>query len=111
MAKMLKALGGGYTIALEEFSEDEDAASAFKGLPDDRCQCPHWGYVVTGKIGYRYAGGREETYLAGDAYYVAPGHTPVLYEGSEVVEFSPSDELERTIQVVRRNTKGATEGS
>jgi hypothetical protein len=67
-------------------------ASMFKGLPDDRCQCPHWGYVLKGKITFRFADG-EETYEAGDAYYVPPRHLPVMFEGCELVEFSPTEEL------------------
>jgi hypothetical protein len=39
----------------------------------------------------------------GDAYYVGPGHTPVLYAGTEVVEFSPTEELGRTMEVVTKN--------
>jgi hypothetical protein len=71
---------GGYTVGFESYSADMDAAPIFQGLPDDRCQCPHWGYVVKGKIGFRYAD-REETYEAGDAYYAPAGHTPILYDG------------------------------
>src|SRR5206468_476992 len=33
---------GGYTVAFETYSEDADLAPLFAGLPDDRCQCPHW---------------------------------------------------------------------
>jgi hypothetical protein len=40
---------------------------------------------------------------AGDAYHVGPGHTPILYAGTEVVEFSPTEELGRTMEVVTRN--------
>jgi hypothetical protein len=40
---------------------------------------------------------------AGDAYYVGPGHTPVLYAGTEVVEFSPTEELGHTMEVVAKN--------
>ena len=29
--------------------------------------------------------------MAGDAYYVPPGHTPVHYAGAEIVEFSPTE--------------------
>ena len=39
---------GGYTVGFETFREDADATPLFKGLPDDRCQSPHWGYVVSG---------------------------------------------------------------
>jgi hypothetical protein len=45
----------------------------------------------------------HETVEAGDAYYVGPGHTPVLYAGTEVVEFSPTKELGQTMEVVTRN--------
>ena len=40
---------------------------------------------------------------AGDAYHVGPGHTPILYAGTEVVEFSPTAELASTMEVVTRN--------
>ena len=43
------------------------------------------------------------TFETGDAYYVPPGHTPVLYAGTEVVEFSPTKELQATLEVVERN--------
>jgi hypothetical protein len=47
--------------------------------------------------------GSEELFEAGDAYYVGPGHTPILYAGTEVVEFSPSDKLGQTMEVVTKN--------
>jgi hypothetical protein len=50
---------------------------------------------------------REETYVAGDAYYVPAGHTPVHYAGAEIVEFSPTDGLDETIGVVMNNVQAA----
>ena len=97
---------GGYTVAFETYTADADMAELFKGLPDDRCQCEHWGYVIKGKVGFKSADG-EETYETGDAYYAPPGHTPVLYAGTEVVEFSPTKELQQTIEVVTKNMSGA----
>lgn len=35
----------GYTVSFATFKEDIDATPMLKGLPDDSCQCPHWGYV------------------------------------------------------------------
>jgi glyoxylate utilization-related uncharacterized protein len=92
----------GYTAGFTSFLADMDPAPFFQGLPDDRCQCPHWGYVIKGKITFRFAD-REETYEAGDAYYVPPGHTPLVYDGNEVVEFSPTAELAKTMEVLNRN--------
>jgi hypothetical protein len=100
---------GGYTVGFESYSADADLAPVFKGLPDDQCQCEHWGYVLKGKIGFRY-GDREEIYEAGDAYYAPHGHTPILYAGGEVVEFSPTDELARTMEVVTKNMEAASAG-
>ena len=102
----LEHFDGGYTVAFERYSADADLAPLFAGLPDDRCQCPHWGYVVKGRVTFKFSD-REETYEAGDAYFAPPGHTPVLYEGTEIVEFSPSDELGATFAVVERNMEAA----
>ena len=60
------------------------------------------GYVIKGKLAFR-SGDTEEVFVGGDAYHVGPGHTPVLYAGTEVVEFSPTEELGRTMDVVTRN--------
>jgi quercetin dioxygenase-like cupin family protein len=79
--------------------------SSLKGLPDDRCQCPHWGYVVKGRVEFTFADGHTETYETGDGYYAPPGHTPHLFAGSEVVEFSPTQELAETMEVVEKNAQ------
>lgn len=97
---------GGYTVAFETYTADADLTPMFVGLPDDRCQCEHWGYVISGKVTFKSANG-EETFETGDAYYVPPGHTPVLYAGTEVVEFSPTDKLEQTFEVVTKNMEAA----
>ena len=93
---------GGYTVEFTTFREDADATPFFKGLPDDRCQSPHWGYVLAGEVTFSYAD-REETYKAGDAYYGRPGHIPRVRAGSEIVEFSPTEEYRRTMAVVTEN--------
>jgi hypothetical protein len=35
---------GEYTVAFETHKTDMDPAPFFGGLPDDRCQCPHWAW-------------------------------------------------------------------
>jgi hypothetical protein len=99
-------LAGGYTVGFESYAADADAGEFFRGLPDDRCQSPHWGYVVRGKVAFRYPQG-DETYEAGDAYYAPPGHTPVFFAGTEIVEFSPTDALDETMAVVAENLRAA----
>ena len=84
----------------ETFKQDLDPAAYFVGLPDDRCQCPHWGVVTEGQVTFRWVD-REETYMAGDAYYAPPGHLPLVTAGSSIVEFSPTAELDATLAVVQ----------
>jgi hypothetical protein len=96
----------GYTVGFETYTADSDLAPLMKGLPDDRCQCPHFGYVVKGSVTFRFAD-HEETYGAGEGYHAPPGHTPVLHAGSEIVEFSPTEALRRTVEVVKRNMEAA----
>ncbi|HVY11450.1 MAG TPA: cupin domain-containing protein [Mycobacteriales bacterium] len=96
-----------YTVSFETFHTEFDPAPLFRGLPDDRCQCAHWGVVVSGKLEMRYAD-RTEIYAAGDAYYAAPGHVPWPHTGTEVVEFSPTADLQATMQVVGANLAGAS---
>jgi hypothetical protein len=95
---------GGNTAEFGQFAEtvDELFVPLFKGLPDDRCQCPHWGYVIKGRVRYRFED-HEEVYEAGDAYYAPPGHLPMIEAGTEYLEFSPTIELAKTMEVVERN--------
>src|ERR1051326_5068809 len=94
-------------VGFETYNEEFDIAPLLKGLPDDRCQCPHWGYVLKGRMRVRYAD-HEEVVQAGNAYYMAPGHLPVCGESTELVEFSPKGEYQKTMEVVARNVAAAT---
>ncbi len=52
---------------------------------------------------FRFAD-HDEVFEAGDAFYAPPGHVPVKHEpGSEVVFFSPSEELKKTDEVMMKN--------
>lgn len=102
----MEHLEGGYSVCFESHSANADLAELFRGLPDDRSQLPRWGYVVRGRVGFRF-GDREEVHEAGDAYYVPPGHVPVHYAGAEIVEFSPTEALGATLDVVMDNLRRA----
>jgi hypothetical protein len=100
---------GEMNVALETLPGGTDTAPIFKGLPDDRCQCPHWGYVLKGRMRIRYPD-REEVIEAGDAYYMEPGHLPLFEEDTEVLEFSPKGEYQKTMEVAERNMASMQEG-
>lgn len=93
---------GGYTVGFESFEEGGDFTPFYRGLPDDLCQSPHWGYVLKGRLVLHRPEG-DEVVEAGEAYYVPPGHTGEVGPGTEIVEFSPTEEWERTMEVVKRN--------
>jgi hypothetical protein len=99
-----------FTINFTEFSEDVDGTPLLKGAPDDRCQCPHWGYVIKGAMTFRYAD-HDEVCEAGDAFYAPPGHVPVKHEpGTEVVLFSPTAQLRETEAVMMKNMEAMQAG-
>jgi hypothetical protein len=93
---------GEMNVALETFPAGTDTAPIFVGLPDDRCQSPHWGYVLKGRVRVRYSD-RDEVLETGDAFYMEPGHTTIFEEDTEVVEFSPRGEYQKTLEVAQRN--------
>ncbi len=74
-----------------------DLRPLLQGLPDDRCACPHWGFVFSGSIHLRYADGTEEVNEAGDVYYWPAGHTGWTDEGVRFLEFSPVDRIHVTL--------------
>ncbi|MEV0899211.1 hypothetical protein [Actinoplanes sp. NPDC049802] len=95
----------GYSANFTLFEEDIDATPLLKGLPNDRCQSPHWGYVFKGSMTVR-VGDTDEVYNAGEAFYTPPGHTPLKHRaGTEVLMFSPEKELNETGRTVRRNAR------
>jgi hypothetical protein len=95
---------GEWRIAFEsmpgQFPLDD---SPFRGLPGDRCQCPHLGYVISGSFRVTYPDGREEVVRAGEAYHLEPGHFVQTLEPAELVEFSPRARHDETMAVVMRN--------
>jgi hypothetical protein len=98
---------GGMTIAFERLSAGVETAPLYKGLPDDACQSPHWGYLVSGRLRAVATDGTEERIAAGQAYYLPPGHNVVVEEDALVVEFSPTDERARTMEHAAQVMAGA----
>jgi quercetin dioxygenase-like cupin family protein len=92
----------GYTVSFTSFRQDIDATPLMKGLPGDRCSCPHWGYVLKGRVTYRFAD-HDEVVEAGDAFYLPPGHIPIVEAGTEFVQFSPAEQLCEVGAAMMRN--------
>jgi hypothetical protein len=80
-----------------------------RGFAGRSCQSPHWGVVLKGRLTFTYAGG-VEVIEAGEAYYAPPGHTPAAAPGTETVEFSPTDDLQKTMAVVMKERRSTGSG-
>ncbi len=81
---------GDLTVALVRLQEGHDARPLFKGLPDDLCQCPHWGLIISGRVRVWTVDGFDD-YQAGQAFYWPPGHAPEALEDAEFLEISPTE--------------------
>lgn len=95
----------GYTVNFVSFHQRLDTTPLFRGLPGSSCPCHHWGYVLEGKLTFRFAD-HEEIFEAGDAFYVPPGHVPIVEAGSELVQFTPSESLRTVTAAIIQNLRG-----
>jgi hypothetical protein len=98
-----------YSCTFEKHKTDSDPAPLFVGLPDDRCQCTHLGYVIKGRLVFQYAD-HDETVEAGETYVATPGHRPLLFAGTELVEFTKKRELNETVAVIMKNLETMKSG-
>ncbi len=80
-------------LAYVKLKAGVDATPLLEGLPDDKCQCPHWGYILEGAIHVLYSDGKEEVCRAGDMFHWPAGHTVRVDEDTSFIEFSPQKEL------------------
>lgn len=88
------------------FGAGADMKDLLHGLEGNMCQCPHWGYVIQGKITAQYSDGKAETVSTGDLFYWPPGHTIKADDDSEIVMFSPQQEHSDVIDHVLQKVNG-----
>jgi hypothetical protein len=94
--------GGDVLVRHIQLPAGTDFTPLFVGLPDDLCQCAHWGYVLSGSIRLRYADGTEELNEAGDVYHWPAGHTGWTDEGVTFIEFSPTADIVPVLEHLAR---------
>jgi hypothetical protein len=96
----------GYTVNFVTITKSHDLGPMLASLPGGNCPCPHWGYVLKGRLIVRYPD-REEIIEAGDAFYMAPGHAPEAEEGTELIQFSPTEQLAETEAAIAKAMQGS----
>ena len=83
-----------------------DTTPLFQGLEGNLCQCPHWGFVVRGRLTTTDAKGAEETVNANDLFYWPPGHNVKVDADAEIIMFSPQREHSHVINHMIEMVKG-----
>ena len=104
----MRAMGGlgGMVVAYNELPAGVDFTPMLEGLPDDKCPCPHWGYVLKGAIRLIYTDGSEEVVKAGEVYYMPSGHTGIIEEDTSFIEISPEKEYNEVMEHVASKMNG-----
>jgi len=83
-----------------------DTTPLFQGLDGNACQCPHWGFVLSGRVTTTDAHGVRETVTSNDLFYWPPGHNVLVEADAELVMFSPQHEHTRVIDHMRAKVAG-----
>ena len=78
----------------------------FTGLPDDRCQCAHWGYILSGTMRVHSADGARD-FVAGETYYWAAGHNLEAVTDAEYLEISKVEDYDVLMEHCRRGLAAA----
>jgi len=91
---------GDMTVSFIRLAEGTDLGPALVGLEGDLCPCPHWGYMLEGRLLMRTPEG-DQTYRAGEAFYWAAGHAPVAIEDCAYVDFSPTEQFAPVIRHIQ----------
>ena len=90
--RLLPGLGN-MTVAYHELPKGTDFTPLLKGLKNDSCHCPHWGYMFKGSFRFIYDDGTEEVFKEGDVFFAPAGHTAIIDEDAKFIDFSPEKEL------------------
>lgn len=83
-----------------------DTTPLFMGLEGNLCQCPHWGYLLSGQLTTTDAEGIQEVVNGNDLFYWPPGHNVMINEDAEIIMFSPQQQHSHVINHMIEKTKG-----
>jgi hypothetical protein len=62
----------GLSVGFVRLPAGADLRSATKGLANDLCPCPHWGYMLKGRVRMHTLDGHQD-FAGGEAFYWHPG--------------------------------------
>ena len=96
---------GGLAICIIRLDAGVRTDPLFAGLPEDRCQCAHWGYIITGTMRVHSRDGARD-FEAGETYYWAAGHNLEAVTNAEYVEITRSEDYDALMAHCKRVMSG-----
>ena len=93
---------GGMAVDINNAPAGSDFTPLLAGLENDKCQVPHWGYVVKGSMRVIFQDGTEEVFSEGEAFFMKSGHTGVVLEDLLLVSFSPEHEMHELVEHISK---------
>ena len=100
---------GGMTVAFNEIPKGTDISPLLEGLEHNSCHCPHWGYIVKGAMLVKYDNGQEDLLQQGDVFYLPPGHTAIVQEDLQLLDFNPTKEFNEVMTHIGKKMAAMTE--
>lgn len=82
-----------------------DTTPLFMGLEGNMCQCPHWGYIISGEITTTNANGVKESVGPNDLFFWPEGHNVRVKADAEFIMFSPQHEHTHVIDHMLEKVK------
>ncbi len=80
---------GDMDVTYLQLPKGTDFGPLLKGLSNDKCHCPHWGYIIQGVFRITYDNGTEDRLEKEDGFYLPAGHTAIVEEDMKCIMFSP----------------------
>lgn len=90
-------------VAVVSVAAGTDFGPLLAGLPNNRCQAEHWGYVIKGRLRITDAKNHEELLVGGDFYHLAAGHTGVAEEDTEFIEIGEPGPHQQFVDQAKKN--------
>jgi hypothetical protein len=97
---------GGLAMCLIRLEAGLRTDPLFAGLPDDRCQCAHWGYIVSGTMRVHGADAVARDYATGETYYWEPGHNLEAVTDAEYLEITKTEDYDALMTHCKRVMAG-----
>ena len=91
---------GGMTVGFNTLPKGTDFTPLLQGLGNNSCHCPHWGYVLKGAMQVIYDDGTEEVITEGDVFYLPAGHTAIVQDDIQLIDFNPAKEFDELMDHV-----------